>query len=73
MHFNVTYIDFDFDDEHISKDERVEITQDHIGTCEAAVSSCMDELLFGISGRLLNAWVLGVLRSVTSGRCRKAS
>ena len=30
-HFIVEEIDFDFDDEFISKDERIEITQDTIG------------------------------------------
>ena len=30
-HFIVEEIDFDFDDEFISKDERIEITQDSIG------------------------------------------
>ena len=30
-HFIVEEIDFDFDDEVISKDERIEITQDTIG------------------------------------------
>ena len=35
MKYNVTYIDFDFDDEVISKDERIEITNDHIGVWDA--------------------------------------
>ena len=30
-HFIVEEIDFDFDEEFISKDERIEITQDTIG------------------------------------------
>ena len=35
MKYNVTYIEFDFDDEVISKDERIEITNDHIGVWDA--------------------------------------
>ena len=35
MHFNVNYIDFDFDLEHIAEDERIEITNDHLGVWEA--------------------------------------
>ena len=31
MSYNVTRIEFDFDDEQISKDERIEITNDNIG------------------------------------------
>ena len=50
MHFNVTYIDFDFDDEHISKDERVEITQDHIGTWEACDEDDLIEEITTSSG-----------------------
>ena len=35
MKFNVTEVEFDFDTEYISKDERIEITQDHLGVWEA--------------------------------------
>tara|TARA_Y100001937_G_scaffold14425_1_gene19348 strand:- start:17795 stop:17986 length:192 start_codon:yes stop_codon:yes gene_type:complete len=35
MKYNVTYVEFDFDDEVISKDERIEITNDHIGVWDA--------------------------------------
>ena len=35
MKYNVNYIEFDFDPEHISEDERIEITQDHLGVWEA--------------------------------------
>ena len=35
MKYNVNYIEFDFDPEYISKDERIEITQDHLGVWEA--------------------------------------
>ena len=35
MKYNVTYIEFDFDDEVISKNERIEITNDHIGVWDA--------------------------------------
>ena len=35
MKYLVTEIDFDFDYEHISEDERIEITNDHLGVWEA--------------------------------------
>tara|TARA_B100001989_G_scaffold182626_1_gene132770 strand:+ start:140 stop:331 length:192 start_codon:yes stop_codon:yes gene_type:complete len=35
MKYNVNYIQFDFDDEHISNAERIEITQDHLGVWDA--------------------------------------
>ena len=53
MHFNVTYIDFDFDDEHISKDERVEITQDHIGKWEAVDDDDLIDEISTSSGWLI--------------------
>lgn len=46
MQYNVNYIDFDFDDEQISKDERIEITQDSLGVWDATDH---DDLLDEIS------------------------
>ena len=33
--YNVTYVEFDFDYEQTAEDERIEITNDHLGVWEA--------------------------------------
>ena len=35
MKYNVTYVEFDFDYEETAEDERIEITNDHLGVWEA--------------------------------------
>ena len=50
MMFKVTEIEFDFDEEFISKDERIEITQDHIGAWEACDEDDLIEEITTSSG-----------------------
>ena len=50
MKYNVNYIQFDFDDEHISNDERIEITQDHLGVWEADDEDDLIEEVTAASG-----------------------
>ena len=50
MKFIVTEIDFDFDYEHISEDERIEITNDHLGVWEASDEDDLIEEVTTASG-----------------------
>ncbi len=50
MKYNVNYIQFDFDPEHISKDERIEITQDQLGVWEASDEDDLIEEITTASG-----------------------
>ena len=50
MKYLVTEIDFDFDYEHISEDERIEITNDHLGVWEASDEDDLIEEVTTASG-----------------------
>tara|TARA_B100000575_G_scaffold123306_1_gene98317 strand:- start:2748 stop:2939 length:192 start_codon:yes stop_codon:yes gene_type:complete len=50
MHFNVNYIDFDFDYEQTAEDERIEITNDHLGVWEACDEDDLIEEITTSSG-----------------------
>ena len=50
MKYLVTEIDFDFDYEHISEGERIEITNDHLGVWEASDEDDLIEEVTTASG-----------------------